>query len=48
MNRNDRNYKESLKCYLQALKFDFGNLQILKDISLLQIQIRDYKSYLVN
>ena len=40
LHRIDRNYKEAIKCYRQALKIDEGNLQILRDLSYMQIQIR--------
>ena len=36
-----RNYTEAVKCYQNALKIDPENGQILKDMSLLQVQIRD-------
>lgn len=39
--RSDRDYKEAIKCYKQALKRDKDNTQILRDLSLLQIQIRE-------
>jgi len=44
--RSDRNYKQAIKCYGQALKLDKDNLQILRDLSLLQIHTRDLKGYL--
>ena len=37
--RSDNNYKESIKCYLNALKIDSENQNILKDLSWLQIQV---------
>jgi peptide alpha-N-acetyltransferase len=36
-----RNYAEASKCYKMALAIDPSNLQILRDLALLQIQIRD-------
>ena len=36
-----RNYAEAVKCYQSALRIDPDNGQILKDMSLLQVQIRD-------
>lgn len=42
INRNMRNYSEAVKCYQKALKIDPENGQILKDMSLLQVQIRDF------
>ena len=46
--RSDGNYKEAKKCYLQAMKRDKNNLHILRDLSLLQIQLRDLTGYLVS
>jgi peptide alpha-N-acetyltransferase len=45
MNRADKNYEEALKCYRNALRFDKENVQIHRDISLLQIQIRNFPGY---
>eukprot|EP01023_Acetabularia_acetabulum_P015627 TRINITY_DN17634_c0_g1_i4.p1 TRINITY_DN17634_c0_g1~~TRINITY_DN17634_c0_g1_i4.p1 ORF type:complete len:865 (-),score=147.57 TRINITY_DN17634_c0_g1_i4:456-3050(-) len=45
LHRGDRNYKEAIKCYLLALKHDPDNLQILRDLSLLQIQLRDINGF---
>jgi len=42
--RSDRNYAEAIKCYRKALALS-DNQQILKDLSILQIQIRDLKGY---
>lgn len=39
--RADRQYKDAIKCYNMALKLDKDNLQILRDLSLLQIHTRD-------
>lgn len=43
--RSDRNYLEAIKCHLNALRHDKENLQILRDLSLLQIQMRDLRGY---
>ena len=43
--RSDQNYTEAIKCYRQALRFDSENQQILRDLSLLQIQTRDIKGF---
>ncbi|GMI21008.1 hypothetical protein TeGR_g12530 [Tetraparma gracilis] len=45
IHRADRNYNESIKCYKQALRIDKDNMQILRDLSLLQIQMRDLKGF---
>ena len=41
LQRSDKKYDEAIKCYRNALKWDKDNVQILKDLSLLQIQMRD-------
>ena len=45
LHRADNNMKESSKCYLNALRLDPNNSLILRDLSWLQIQLRDYQSY---
>ena len=44
--RGDRNYKEAIKCYLNALKIDADNSLILKDLSMLQIHMRDFDGFI--
>ena len=44
--RNEKNYKETVRCYKTALKYDPGNLQILRDLGSVQIQLRDYDGFL--
>ncbi|KAK1167638.1 hypothetical protein AOXY_G10376 [Acipenser oxyrinchus oxyrinchus] len=43
--RSDKKYDEAIKCYRNALKLDKDNLQVLRDLSLLQIQMRDLEGY---
>ncbi|XP_006003550.1 N-alpha-acetyltransferase 16, NatA auxiliary subunit isoform X2 [Latimeria chalumnae] len=45
LQRSDKKYDEAIKCYRNALKLDKDNLQILRDLSLLQIQMRDFEGY---
>ncbi|GMH70785.1 hypothetical protein TrST_g2608 [Triparma strigata] len=45
VHRADRNYMEAIKCYKQALRIDKDNMQILRDLSLLQIQTRDLSGF---
>ena len=45
VHRSNKNYPEAAKCYKQALRIDPNNMQILRDLSLLQIQLRDYKGF---
>jgi peptide alpha-N-acetyltransferase len=37
--KSDSNYKEASKCYLNALRIDPSNQNILRDLSFLQIQV---------
>ncbi|KAL4133438.1 hypothetical protein PRIC2_003755 [Phytophthora ramorum] len=43
--RSDRNYAEAIKCYRNAIRIDPENLQILRDLYLLQVQMRDLKGF---
>ncbi|KAI8800034.1 NMDA receptor-regulated protein 1-domain-containing protein [Cladochytrium replicatum] len=45
LHRGDKNYDEAIKCYINALKFDKENVQIIRDLSLLQIQMRNYEGF---
>mmetsp|Transcript_28886 Transcript_28886/g.43618 ORF Transcript_28886/g.43618 Transcript_28886/m.43618 type:complete len:928 (+) Transcript_28886:263-3046(+) len=47
LHRADRNYGEAIKCYKQALRIDQENIQILRDLGLLQIQMRDLSGFVV-
>lgn len=40
--RADKNYDEAMKCYRNALRFDRENGQILRDLAVLQLQMRHY------
>lgn len=35
--RSDNNYAEAIKCYLNALRLDKDNAQILRDLAMLQV-----------
>jgi len=43
--RSERNYNEAIKAYKQALRIDKENIQILKDLALLEIQMRDLEGF---
>ena len=45
VHRSNRDYHEAIKCYKQALRIDKDNMQILRDLSLLQIQLRDLSGF---
>jgi predicted Zn-dependent protease len=40
--RSDNNYKEAIKCYLNALRIDPNNQNILRDLSWLQAQVQKH------
>lgn len=45
LQRSEHKYDEAIKCYRNALKYDKDNITILRDLSLLQIQMRDLKGF---
>lgn len=45
LQRGDKKYDEAIKCYRNALRWEKDNIQILRDLSLLQIQMRDLEGY---
>ena len=47
LQRSDRKYDEAIKAYRNALKWDKDNLQILRDLSLLQLQMRNVDGFRV-
>ena len=47
LHRSERNYNEAIKAYKQALRIDSDNIQILRDLSMLQVQMRDLAGFAV-
>lgn len=45
LQRSEHKYDEAIKCYRNALKHDKDNITILRDLSLLQIQMRDLEGF---
>ena len=45
LHRSSNNYTEAIKAYKQALRIDNDNLQILRDMGLLQIHMRDLMGF---
>lgn len=45
LQRSEHKYDEAIKCYRNALKYDKENITILRDLSLLQIQMRDLEGF---
>lgn len=48
LQRSDKKYDEAIKCYRNALRWEHDNIQIMRDLSLLQIQMRDLEGYRVS
>lgn len=48
LHRSDRNYNEAIKAYKQALRIDPENIQILRDLSFLQVQMRDLDGFVTS
>lgn len=44
LHRADRNYEEALKCFRNALRFHPDNSQIMRDLAVLQTQMRQYSA----
>ncbi|KAL6168683.1 hypothetical protein ACJQWK_05059 [Exserohilum turcicum] len=44
--RSIKNYPEAIKSYKMALRLEPGSLNILRDLALLQCQVRDYDGYI--
>ena len=45
LHRGDNNYPEAVKAYLNALRLDKDNVQILRDLASLQIHLRDVPGF---
>ena len=45
VHRAERNHAESAKCYAQALKMDSENGLIMKDLSIVYLQTRNFKAF---
>lgn len=47
LHKSDKEYEQAIKSYRQALRFNPENMQILRDLSTLQIQVRDLEGFTV-
>lgn len=45
LQRSEKKYDEAIKCYRNALRWDKENLHILRDLSMLQVHMRDMEGY---
>lgn len=43
--KQKRDYLESSKCFQNAYRFEPDNIQLLKDIAAMQIQVRDHSAH---
>lgn len=43
--KQKRDYLESSKCFQNAYRFEPDNIQLLKDIAAMQVQIRDHSAH---
>ncbi|KAI9219802.1 NMDA receptor-regulated protein 1-domain-containing protein [Blastocladiella britannica] len=43
--RKDKDYTHAIECYKKALSIDAHNVQILRDLSIMQISLRDFEGY---
>jgi len=44
--KQKKDYLESSKCFQNAYRFEPDNIQLLKDIAAMQIQIRDHSAHI--
>lgn len=47
VHRTNKKYDEAVKCYRNALKWDKENIQIHRDLSIVQLQIREMGGFRV-
>ncbi|KXS12558.1 N-terminal acetyltransferase A, auxiliary subunit [Gonapodya prolifera JEL478] len=45
LHRAEKNYEEAMKCYANALRIEKDNMQILRDLALLQAHIRNFEGF---
>lgn len=43
--KQKRDYFESSKCFQNAYRFELDNIQLLKDVAAMQVQIRDHPAH---
>lgn len=48
LQRSNRKYEEAVKAYRNALKWDKTNLQIYRDLSMAQLQLREIDGFTVS
>lgn len=44
--KEEKNYNQAMKCYLQAIKNDPSNFNVIRDLSYLQLYLRQYLPFL--
>ena len=48
VHRTNKMYDEAVKCYRNALKWDKENIQIYRDLSIVQLQMREIEGFRVH
>ena len=48
VHKNNRRYDEAIKCYLNAIKWDKENIQIFRDLSMVQLHLREMEGFRVS
>ena len=48
VHRSNKKYDEAVKCYRNALKWDKENVQIFRDLSIVQLQMREMEGFRVS
>ena len=48
VHRSNKKYDEAVKCYRNALKWDKENIQIYRDLSIVQLQMREIEGFRVS
>lgn len=44
--KEEKNYNQAMKCYMQAIKNDPTNINVIRDLSYLQLYLRQYQPFL--
>lgn len=43
--KSDRLYDDAIRCFIQALKIDKDNLNVIRDLAQMQVHKRDFHGY---
>lgn len=48
VHKNNRRYDEAIKCYRNAIKWDKENIQIFRDLSMVQLHLKEIEGFRVS